>query len=185
MESSLLFRSVCLSARPTQAPPYLTALYVLHINSLSFVCGHDVVLTWHNKGLITIGLSIIVTFPFLYCCNKRQGSSVGVVTILRGEQQGNVGSTPGRSKRYSLFHSVQTCSGAQTGFLSDAQPGVLHVGVKRPERVDVHSPSCSVEVKITWSYVFTPPCIFMASLLINDVQEQLYVLSLEYEIENV
>lgn len=112
--------SFCLSARPTHAPPYLTALYVLHINSLSFVCGHDVILIWHNKGLITIGFSIIVTSPFLYCCNKRQGSSVGVVTILRGEQQGNVGSTPGRNKRYSLFHGVQTCSGSHTGFLSDA-----------------------------------------------------------------
>jgi hypothetical protein len=59
------------------------------------------------------------------------------------------------------------------------------VGVKRPERVSVHSPSYSVEVKITWSYVFTPPYIFMAWLLINYVQEQRYVLSLEYESENV
>ena len=36
--------SVCLSARPTQAPPYLTPLCVLHMNALSFVCGHDVIL---------------------------------------------------------------------------------------------------------------------------------------------
>jgi len=37
-------------ARPTQAPPYLTAQCVLHVNALSFVCGRDVILIWHNKS---------------------------------------------------------------------------------------------------------------------------------------
>jgi hypothetical protein len=41
-------------------------------------------------------------------------------------------------------------------------PGVLSLGVKRPECEADHSPPSSVEVKNAWSYTSTPQYVFMA-----------------------
>jgi hypothetical protein len=41
-------------------------------------------------------------------------------------------------------------------------PSALSAGVKRPGREADHSPPTSAEVKNTWIYTPTPPCVFMA-----------------------
>jgi hypothetical protein len=47
--------------------------------------------------------------------------------------------------------------------------GNLYPGLKRPGREADHSPPTSAEIKITWSYVSTPPYIFMAYCLITGI----------------
>jgi hypothetical protein len=46
-------------------------------------------------------------------------------------------------------------------------PGALSLRVKRPEREADHSPQSSAEVKNTWSYISTPPYVFMAWCLVK------------------
>jgi hypothetical protein len=53
---------------------------------------------------------------------------------------------------------------------SGAQPGVpaaLLSGVKRPTREADHSPPFSAEVKNAWSYISSPPYVFMALFLVK------------------
>jgi hypothetical protein len=53
----------------------------------------------------------------------------------------------------------------------------LFLWVKRPERVDDHSPPSSDEVKNAWSYTFTPQFAFMAWCSVREQgQRQIYLL---------
>jgi hypothetical protein len=46
-------------------------------------------------------------------------------------------------------------------------PGVLSLGVKRPDREADHSPPSSTDVKNAWSYTSTPQYVFMAWYLVK------------------
>jgi hypothetical protein len=60
-----------------------------------------------------------------------------------GYGQDGRGSIPGRARDFSLFHGVQTDSGAHPA----SYPMALSLGVKRPESEADHSPPSSAEVK--------------------------------------
>jgi hypothetical protein len=44
-------------------------------------------------------------------------------------------------------------------------------GIKRPELKAEHSRPCSEEVKNQWSYIFTPPYVFVAWCLIQSARD--------------
>jgi hypothetical protein len=60
----------------------------------------------------------------------------------------------------SLLHVVQTGSGTHPAS-NPMGTGGSFPGVKRPGREVDHSPPSSAEVKNTWSYISTPPYVFM------------------------
>ncbi|PNF15380.1 hypothetical protein B7P43_G00977, partial [Cryptotermes secundus] len=62
---------------------------------------------------------------------------------------------------FNIILPPQTGSVAHTASYPTV-PGTLSQGVKRPGRETDHSPPTSAEVKKTWIYTPTPPCVFMA-----------------------
>jgi len=60
----------------------------------------------------------------------------------------------------SLHHRVQNGSGPTQPPIQRA-PWALSLGVKRPGREAYHSSPCVVEDKKAWSYISTPPYVFM------------------------
>jgi hypothetical protein len=85
-------------------------------------------------------------------------SSVGIATSYGLDDQGGGSSSPGRVKKFSLLHIVQTGSGVHpTSYKMGT--GDSFPGVKRQGREADHSPPTSAEVKI---YTSTPLYVFMA-----------------------
>jgi hypothetical protein len=64
--------------------------------------------------------------------------------------------SPGRVKKFSLLHIVQTGSGVQPTSYKMGTRGSFPE-VKRQEREADHSPPTSAEVKKIWTYTSTPP----------------------------
>jgi hypothetical protein len=80
---------------------------------------------------------------------------------LRAGQPGGGSLSPGRVKKFSLLHIVQTGSRFHpTSYKMDT--GGSFPGVKRQGREVDHSPPTSAEVKKMWNYTSTPLCVFMA-----------------------
>jgi hypothetical protein len=78
----------------------------------------------------------------------RYDSSVDIATDYRLEDRGSI---PCRDLIFSLLHSVQTGSGANTAPIQWL-PGALPKGIKRPERGADHSPRPNAEVPHTSSW---------------------------------
>jgi hypothetical protein len=76
---------------------------------------------------------------------------------------GNRGSIPGRGNDGIFLFAITS-----TPALGLTQPpnkwlaGALSSGVKRPGREADHSSPSSPDVKYAWSYISTPPYVFMA-----------------------
>jgi hypothetical protein len=88
-------------------------------------------------------------------------SSVGIATGYGLDEQRGGSSSPGRVKKFSLLHIVQTGSGVHpTSYKMGTW--VSFPGVKRQGREADHSPLTSAEVKKMWIYTSTPPYVFMA-----------------------
>jgi hypothetical protein len=79
------------------------------------------------------------THPF----NLLFDSSVGIASGYRLDSRGLI---PGRGKRFSVFHSVQTGSGTHPASYT-MFTWALSMGVKWPGREADHSPPSSAEVK--------------------------------------
>jgi hypothetical protein len=75
--------------------------------------------------------------------SKSQDSSVGIAT---GYDLDDLGSTPGRDKKFSLLHSVQPDSGIQPASYGTGTGGDSP-WIKRPGREADHSPLSNAEVK--------------------------------------
>jgi hypothetical protein len=69
--------------------------------------------------------------------------------------------SPGRVKKFSLLHIVQTRSGVHPTSYK-MRTGALSRGVKWQGREADHSLPTSAEVKKMWIYTSTPPYVFMA-----------------------
>jgi hypothetical protein len=99
--------------------------------------------------------------------------------IATGYGMDGRGSIPGKSKRFSSLHSVQTGSGAHPALYPMGAGGSFPRGKKRPEREADQSPPCSAEVKNGGViYLHSPirlPSIVL-NCLINIVQGELYLL---------
>jgi hypothetical protein len=110
------------------------------INSLSLM---SISMSCFCKGVISF-----------YICHTKcwgSGSIVGTVTGY-GLEGWDVESRQGQE--FSLLQIVQTDSGSH--------PGSYHMGpqwVKRQGHEADHSPPTSAEVKKTWTYTSTPPCL--------------------------
>jgi hypothetical protein len=65
-----------------------------------------------------------------------------------------------------FFHTVSRSAWGPPSLLSYGY-GAIAPGIKRPERKTDHSYPSSVEVQNTWSYVSTPPYVFIAWCLMN------------------
>jgi hypothetical protein len=77
------------------------------------------------------------------------------------DDPGGGSSSPGRFKKFSLLHIIQTGSGVHpTSYKMGA--GGSFSGVKRQGREADHSPPTITEVKKMWIYTSTPPYVFMA-----------------------
>jgi hypothetical protein len=88
-------------------------------------------------------------------------SLVGIATGYGLDDQGGGSSSPGRVKKFSLLHVVQTGSGVHpTSYKMGT--GSSFPGVKRQGREADHSPATSAEVKKMWIYTSTPSYVFMA-----------------------
>ena len=89
----------------------------------------------------------------------RQGnySLVGIVTSLWAGQLGNHSSVPGRSKKFSLLHSLQPIQ-PPTEWVFRA----LFLWVKKLEHEADHSPLSSAKVKNEWSCISTLPSALKA-----------------------
>jgi hypothetical protein len=70
-------------------------------------------------------------------------------------------SSPGRVKKFSLFHIVQTASGVHPTSYKMGTGGFFP-RVKRQRREADHSPPTRAEVKKMWIYTSIPPYVFMA-----------------------
>jgi len=92
---------------------------------------------------------------------KRGGRNnvVGIVIKSRAGCPRNLGSIPGRDKRFfSLLQSVQAGSGPHQVFLFSVGTGSCSPGLKRPWREADHAPPSSVGVN-DCSYIRTPSCL--------------------------
>jgi hypothetical protein len=69
---------------------------------------------------------------------------------------------PQLGEEFSLFHSLQTASGAQPASYLMGTRALSLGGVKWPEHEAGHSTPTSAEVKKIWVYTSVPPYIFMA-----------------------
>jgi hypothetical protein len=66
----------------------------------------------------------------------------------------------GNDRIVSLFHHVQTSSGAPASFIEHVL-GALTPGLKQLRHETDHSPPCSAEIKNAYSYTSTPPvCLY-------------------------
>jgi hypothetical protein len=88
-------------------------------------------------------------------------SSVGIATGYGLDDQGGGSSRPGRVKKFSLLHIVQTGSGVQPASYKMGT-GSSFPGVKRQGREADHSSPTNAEVKKMWIYTSTPTYFFMA-----------------------
>jgi hypothetical protein len=70
-------------------------------------------------------------------------------------------SSPGRVKNFHFSMSSRPALGPTQPPIQ-REPGALSPDVKRPGREADHSLPTSTEVKKTWIYTSTPPCVFMA-----------------------
>jgi hypothetical protein len=64
-------------------------------------------------------------------------------------------------KAKNFLHVVQIGSGVHTASYT-VGTGALSPGIKRPGCEADHSPATSGEVKKMWTYISTPPYVFMA-----------------------
>jgi hypothetical protein len=83
------------------------------------------------------------TFEIMILPKRSWDSSVGIVMGYGLKDRRSI---PGRSKNFSLLHSVQTCSGAHPASYPMGT-GALSPGVKGPGREAGHSPPSSAKAK--------------------------------------
>jgi hypothetical protein len=81
-------------------------------------------------------------------------------------------SIPEKGRDFTLCHHIQTSSGSLSVSYQMGTEGFL-----TRDKAD-HSPPFSVEVKNAWSYISTPPYVFMVWCLIKH-QGQPYLLHIE------
>jgi hypothetical protein len=92
--------------------------------------------------------------------DKDHESSVGISTGYGLDDQGGGSSSPGRVKKFSLPHIVQTGSGVHPTSYKMGTAGSFP-GVKRRGRETDHSPPTSAEVKKMWIYTSTTLYVFI------------------------
>jgi hypothetical protein len=88
-------------------------------------------------------------------------SSVGIAAGYGLDDWGGGSSSPGRVKKFSLLHIVQTGSGVHPTSYKMGTGG-SYPGLKRQGRETDHSSPTSAEVKKMWIYTSIPPYVFMA-----------------------
>jgi hypothetical protein len=80
---------------------------------------------------------------------------------------------PVGDQNFSLFHRVQTGSGAQAASFT------IGTGLKQPGREVDHSPPSS-KVKNTWRYTSTPQYVFMAWCLVKQRDNFTFTFTLNF-----
>jgi hypothetical protein len=74
-------------------------------------------------------------------------------------QAGQLGFRVPVGSRFSLLHVVQTGSGTHPASYPMGT-GAFSLGIKQPGLEADHSPPTSADVKKTWIYTSTPPCLY-------------------------
>jgi hypothetical protein len=98
---------------------------------------------------------------FLIVIEGSRDRSVGIATDYGLDERGGGSSSPGRVKKCSLPHIVQTGSAVHPTSYKIGTVGSFP-GVKRQGPEADYSPPTSAEVKKMWIYTSTPPYVFMA-----------------------
>jgi hypothetical protein len=106
---------------------------------------------------------LLVLIYFVCSCIRRD-SSVGIEMSYKLDGRGTGVGSPAGVRYSSLFHNVQTGSGAHPASYPTST-GDLFPGVKRLGREADHS--SNAEIKNEWSYTFTSLYVFMVWCLIN------------------
>jgi hypothetical protein len=133
-------------------------LWALH-NEL-FNCSKN---SSHNQAtLLKTNFNSILPFGFSLPKWREPGQLSRYSDWLRAGRPGGVAvKSPGRVKKFSLLHTVQTGSGVHPTSYKIGTGG-SYLGVKRQGREADHSPPTSAEVKKMWNYTSPPLYVFMA-----------------------
>jgi len=76
----------------------------------------------------------------------------GVTDVQRFDERDSI---PGRSRDFFLFATSSRPIAGLTQPVVQGVPGAVFLEIKEPKREADHSPSCSAEVRIAWSYTST------------------------------